>query len=114
MIKHLVVPLNLNNLKRDASKMIPNLNHHAKLLGDPLTEHRLFPIETIVISGLHPAKLVHNTSNLSSRPPSLDAIPKLMFNEFTCVWEAKHALLRNEGWHNADTQFINGDLFVPN
>ena len=114
MVKNLVIPFNPNNPKRNASKKMSYFDHLTKLLRDPLTKHCLFPNEIIIILSPHPAKLVHDTSSSSPRPPSLDTIPKLMLNGFDSVRETKHALLRKGCLCDAGPPLINGNRFVSN
>ena len=114
VVKNLVNPLNPNNPKCDASEEMPNLDCLTKFLRNPLPKHRLLPIESIIIPGPHPAKIVHNTGSPSPRPPSLDTISKFMFYGFARMRKTKNALLRNRRRGDADPPFIDDDCFMPN
>ena len=80
-----IIPFNPNGPKRNASKKVPNFNFGAILLGKSFPKESLFPIKTIIVARSHPTKFLHNVGGPPPRSPSLDAIPKLVFNRFTTV-----------------------------
>ena len=53
------------------------------------SKQNVFPVEAIVIVGLHPAKFVHDERSPLPCPSSLDAVPKFVFNRFICVSRQK-------------------------
>ena len=95
VIENLIITFDPDGPKHNTSKKVPNYDHLAVLFGNPLSKHDLFPIEAVIISGSNPTKFLHNECGPSPRPPSLDAIPEIMFDRLTGVGEAKHALFRD-------------------
>ncbi len=85
IVKHLTIPFDPNDPKRDTSKKVPNLNHFAKLFRNPFSEHRLFPIKIAVIPHPNPANFVRDARSPTPNPSSLDATPTFMLNGLTCI-----------------------------
>jgi hypothetical protein len=62
MIKHFVIPFNLDHPKCDTSEEVPNLDFLDKLLGilSPRAQRGFaFPIEVVKVARLNPTKLMH-------------------------------------------------------
>jgi hypothetical protein len=93
MVKHFVIAFNPNRPKGNASKKVPNFNLRAILLGKSFPKERLFPIEAIIVARSDPKKFVHDASGPSPSHPSLDAIPKFVFDRLASIRETKDALL---------------------
>ena len=114
VVEDLVIPLNPNSPKCDASKEMPNLDFFTKFLRNTLPKNCLLPIECIIIFGPHSAKIVHNSGSPTPRPPSLDAIPKFMLHGLARMRKTKNTLLRNWRRGDAGLPFIDGNRFVLN
>lgn len=79
IVKHLIIPFNLNRLKGNASKEVPNL-HLRKLLMNYFPKDSLLPVQTIIVAHPDHAKLMHNGGSPPPSPPNLNAIPNFVFN----------------------------------
>ena len=89
LIKHLVIALYPNSPESIAMEEVPNLHFLGELLRFPLPKDGLFPVETIGIACPDPKKFMHDEGSPSPGSLGLNAIPKLMFNWFIHVREAK-------------------------
>ena len=89
MVEHFIITLNPNGPKRSAPKEVPNFDHFTKLFGDPFPKHHLFPIKVIIVARFNPTKFMHNECGPSPCPPSLDTIPKFVFDRFTSIQAGK-------------------------
>ena len=107
LIKTIVVAFNPNGLKCDTFKEVPNVNFLAIFFRNPFPKQNLFPIETIVVTGSHSTKFVHDESSQPLRSMGLDVISKLVHDRFTRVFG-------NRGWGNFGPPFIDCHRLIPN
>ena len=95
MVEHFIVMFDPDGPQRNAPKEVVNLNTFAVLFGNPFSKKCLFPLEALIIANSYPTKFIHNESGPSPCSPSLNVVPKFMFNRLACVREAKYTLLGN-------------------
>ena len=92
---------------------MPNFNLFAIFSGNPFPKQCLLPAEAIVVTVSNPIEFMHNEHGPSPSAPSLNVVPKFMFDRFAHVRNAKNTLFGNRSWHNAGPPFINCNRFMP-
>ena len=107
LVKQLVIPFKPNGPKCDASKYVPNFNFWSIFTRDSFPEQRLLPVETIIVVGFLPTKFMHDVRCPPPSPSSLNAVPKLMFDQLSCVRDAKYTLLGDGCQGNENSPLIN-------
>ena len=81
LVKHLVITLNPNSSKGNATKKVPNLSLFDKLLRNFFSpKESTFPMITIIVANSNPTKFMHNAGGPPPNPPRLNAIPKLVLD----------------------------------
>ena len=93
MVKNSIIAFNPDGPKSNASKEVPNLNHFSVFFGNPFPKNNFFPVEAIMVAHANPTKFMHDEGSPSPSSPSLNAIPKLMFNRFANIREVENTLL---------------------
>lgn len=73
----------------------------------------MFSMTTIATARFHSTKFAHDKDGPLPGLPSLNAIPKLVFDQFTRVREAKDALLEDKSWCNANPPLITHGHLIP-
>ena len=114
MVEDFVIMLDPNGPQSDATKEMPNFDLFEEFLPNLFPKHSLFPMKAIVVASPHPAQLMHDKHGPSPSPPCLNAISKFVFNQLTCVREAKDTLLNNGCRCNVGPPLVSRYCFMPN
>ena len=104
---------NPNSPKCNVAKKVPNLNIYDKLLRIFFPKESLLPMKTLIIVSLNPTKFMHDEGVPLLGSPSLNEIPKFMFDWFAYILEAKDTLLGDGCWCNVSPSFIDLDYLMP-
>jgi hypothetical protein len=74
---------------------VPDFDHFGIFFGDSFPEQHLIPIEVVIVAGSNPTQFLLDEHGPSPGLPSLNTVPKFMFDRLASVREAKHTLLRD-------------------
>lgn len=88
MVKKIIIAFDPNEPQHNASKEVPDHDHFVEFICNYSLKQSLLPIEAIIIADSNPTKFVHNECGQLPNPPSLNTIPKFMFDCFIhSYWE---------------------------
>ena len=77
--EHFVILFHSSGLKGNTSKKVPNFDFIAVFFRKSFSKDDLFPIKIIIIARMNSTKFMHDICCPMPSPPSLYAIPKLVF-----------------------------------
>ena len=114
VIEQFIITFHPNGPKGSTSKEVPNFDFLAVLFRNSFSKDGLFPIKTTIVVRTNFTKFMHDVCCPTPNPPSLYAIPKLVFNRLTCIEEAKHTLFVDGCRCTTCSPFVDRNCLVPN
>lgn len=113
MVEQPIILFNPNRPIGDAVEKVVNLDFLSKLLRDSFPIKGLLLVKTIKVAHPNPAKLMPDEICPPPIMPPLNAIPKLVFNWFTCIRRRKKHIVGDRCWSDAGPPFVDNNGLMP-